>query len=109
MTEIDVLNRIQTLLEFKHWSLYKLAKEAEIPYSSLNNIINRKTCPTIITLEKICDGFQISLSEFFNFEENPLRSDNLTEEQQELLNAYDSLSIKDKALLQAYLKGLSKR
>ena len=109
MTETDVLKRIQVLLEFKHWTLYKLAKEADLPYSSLNNIFHRKTCPTIITLEKICNGFQISLAEFFNFTENPLRSDELTEEQQELINSYDSLSIKDKELLQVYLNGLCKR
>ena len=108
MNEFDIFNRIQFLLEFKHWTLYKLAKESGIPYSSLNNIFNRKTCPTIITLEKICNGFQISLSEFFDFENNPLRSEVLSTDQQELINMYDSLSLKDKELLHAYLKGLSK-
>ena len=40
MIEQDVLDRIQQLLTFKHWSLYKLAKQSDIPYSSLNNIFN---------------------------------------------------------------------
>ena len=53
MIEQDVLDRIQQLLTFKHWSLYKLAKQSDIPYSSLNNIFNRQTCPTMVTLEKI--------------------------------------------------------
>ncbi len=109
MIEHDVLDRIQYFLRFNHWSLYKLAKTSGLPYSSLNNLINRKTCPTIATLKKICDGFQISLSEFFNFEENPLREKNLSTEQQDLINSYEALSVKDKELLQAYLRGLCKK
>lgn len=109
MLEEQVLNRIQELLKFKHWTLYKLAKESEIPYSSLSNIFNRNTCPTVVTLEKICNGLGIGLAEFFIFEENPLRNEALTSEQQDLLNAYDALSKQDKQLLHAYLNGLLKR
>ena len=106
MIEEKVLDRIQQLLTFNHWSLYKLAKASELPYSSLNNLFNRRTCPTIATLEKICKGFNISLTDFFNFEENPLRNDSISEKEQLLLNAYSSLSQKDQELLTAYLKGL---
>lgn len=109
MIEDDVINRIQELLDFNHWSLYKLAKQSELPYSSLNNLFHRKNCPTIATLERICIGFGISLPEFFNFTENPLRNNKISLEQQELLYSYDSLSIKDKELLQAYLRGLCKK
>uniref|UniRef100_UPI0032BF27B3 helix-turn-helix domain-containing protein n=1 Tax=Lachnospira sp. CLA-JM-H23 TaxID=3133092 RepID=UPI0032BF27B3 len=52
MIEQDVLDRIQQLLTFKHWSLYKLAKQSDIPYSSLNNIFNRQTCPTMGNFRK---------------------------------------------------------
>lgn len=109
MIENDVLNRIQYFLDFNHWSLYKLAKASKLPYSSLNNIFNRRTCPTVATLEKICAGLQISLSEFFAFDTNPLRNDTISAEEQELLNSYNSLSVHDKELLQAYLKGLCKK
>ena len=106
MIEDKVLDRIQQLLTFNQWSLYKLGKESELPYSSLNNLFNRRTCPPIATLEKICSGFNISLTEFFDFKRNPLRNEIISEEEQRLLNAYASLSQKDKDLLTAYLKGL---
>ena len=109
MIEKEVLVRIQQLLDFKHWTLYKLAKKSGIPYSSLNNIFNRQTCPTVVTLEKICNGFDISISEFFSFSENPLRNELLTPEQQDLLNSYEELSVQDKKLLLAYLRGLNKK
>ena len=109
LVEDHVLMRIKELLEFNHWSLYKLAKEADLPYSSISNLFNRNTCPSIPTLEKICTGFRIGLSEFFDFSSNPLRNDGLTEEQQDLLNAYQVLSVKDKELLTAYMRGLLKK
>lgn len=109
MIEQKVIQRIRELLKFKHWTPYKLAKQAGLPYSSLNNIFNRKSCPSIATLERICNGFGIGLSEFFQFEKNPLRDESITLEQQDLLNSYDSLSKQDKQLLQAYLKGLLRK
>ncbi len=109
MIENEVLQRIRELLKLNHWSIYKLAKESKIPYSSLNNCFLRNTCPTIPTLEKLCAGLNISLSDFFNYKENPLRDTSLSEDEQNLLSVYRKLSIKDKGLLNAYLEGLSKK
>lgn len=108
MIEQDILNRIESLLEFKHWSVYKLAKESGLSYSSLNNIFNRKTCPSIMTLEKICYGFGISLTEFFDFQSQPRMQDVLSLREQELVNCHRSLSSTDKKILEAYAKGMCK-
>ena len=107
--ENEVLGRIRAFLELNHWSIYKLAKKSGIPYSSLNNCFQRNTCPTISTLEKLCNGFNISLSSFFDFKTNPLRDESLSEDEQNLLALYRKLSIRDKELLNAYLDGLSKK
>lgn len=108
MIEQDVLKRIESLLKFKHWSVYKLAKESGLSYSSLNNIFNRKTCPSIMTLEKICFGFGISLTEFFDFQSQKTKQDIISSPEQELLNCYRSLSSADKKILEAYAKGICK-
>ncbi len=107
--ENEVLSRIREFLTIKHWSIYKLAKASGIPYSSLNNCFLRNTCPTIPTLEKLCAGLNICLSDFFDFKKNPLRDESLSEDEQNLLGAYRRLSIRDKELLNAYLDGLSKK
>ncbi len=109
MAENEVLRRIRELLKLNHWSIYKLAKASGIPYSSLNNCFLRNTCPTIPTLEKLCAGLNICLSDFFDFKKNPLRDESLSEDEQNLLGAYRRLSIRDKELLNAYLDGLSKK
>lgn len=109
MVENEVLGRIRELLELNHWSIYKLAKESGVPYSSLNNCFLRNTCPTIPTLEKLCTGLNIRLSDFFDYKKNPLRDTSLSEDEQNLLGVYRKLSIRDKELLNAYLDGLGKR
>lgn len=109
LIEDDVLNRIDFFLKYKHWTLYKLAKVSGLPYSSLNNIFNRRTCPTLPTLEKICKGFNITLSEFFDYDNNPVKSEDLTDCEQELLYSYQSLSHRDKDRLEAYMMGLRKK
>lgn len=106
MIEDMVFERIKYFCEIKHYTMYRLAKEAELPYSSLNNIIHRRTCPTIGTLEKLCKGLNITMTEFFDFETYPLKDDSLTAEEDELVNKFRTLSKKKKALLNAYMDGL---
>lgn len=61
-----VLSKVKKLLDERDWTLYQLAKTSGIPYSSLNALYQRNHQPTIATLEKICDGFKITLGEFFS-------------------------------------------
>ncbi|MDE6589091.1 MAG: helix-turn-helix domain-containing protein [Oscillospiraceae bacterium] len=107
--ENEVLERLREFLKLNHWSIYRLANSSGVPYSSLNNCFLRNTCPTIPTLEKLCAGLNISLSDFFDYKTNPLRDDRLSEDEQNLLALYRKLSIRDKELLNAYLDGLSKK
>ena len=47
MRDTDVIQHIQDLCRERDWSYYRLAKESDIPYSTLNNMINRTNIPTI--------------------------------------------------------------
>ena len=62
---MNVLEKVKRLQEERGWSTYKLAYEAGLTQSTLSNMFARGTCPTVDTLEKICDAFGISLAEFF--------------------------------------------
>ena len=50
----------------KAGAIYKLAAIAGIPVSTLNSILKRNNAPTIPTLQKICEAFDITLSQFFS-------------------------------------------
>ena len=68
-------------------------------------MIHRTNIPTIPTLQKMCDGFGITLSDFFKDE---IAEIHLTGPQQEVLELYSQLSIDDRKLFMAYGRGLGK-
>lgn len=99
--EMDILSRIKYFKDERGWSNYKLAKEANISEGSLNNLFRLNNQPTISTLEAICTGFGISLSQFFADDNEAMV---LNEEQREMLNVWNSLSKKQKMALLELLK-----
>lgn len=63
-------NRIQQLCEEKGFTIYRLAMESAVPPSSIKNILYGKSKnPGIVTIKMLCDGFGISLIEFFDTED----------------------------------------
>lgn len=104
-TKNDTLIRLETLLKERNWTVYKLAKESEIPFSSLNNLFHRNNEPSLSTLRKICKGFNISLSDFFSDEPSVSPTD-YTLEERTLVENYRSLSKSNKKLLLVYSSGL---
>lgn len=62
-----VANRILELCEENKMSANALAIAAAIPPSTLKNVINGGSQNAgIVTIKKICDGFGISIVDFFN-------------------------------------------
>ena len=66
----QVKNRILILCEQKNMSIHKLAIESGVAPSTIKNILYGKSQnPGIVTIKMLCDGFGITLTEFFNTEE----------------------------------------
>lgn len=69
-TYTTVKNRLLQLLGEKNMSIHKLAMESAVAPSSIKNILYGKSQnPGIVTIKMLCDGFGITLTEFFNTEE----------------------------------------
>lgn len=66
---MDALARLQQLMDERGWTMYRLAKESGLTESTIANIYRRNAMPSIATLEMICQGFGITLSQFFADEE----------------------------------------
>jgi len=98
---MDILDRIKRLRDDRGWSNYRLAKEANISEGSLNNLFRLNNQPTIPTLEAICAGFDISLSQFFAEEDEAII---LNAEQRELLAMWSVLNKEQKTALLELLK-----
>ena len=62
---MDATEKIKQLLKQRGWSAYRLAKESDLSDSTIANIIKRNAVPSVTTLESICKGFGITMSQFF--------------------------------------------
>ena len=62
-----VANRIVELCQERNMAINALARSAGIPPSTVKNILNGASKnPGVVTIKMICDGFGISLTEFFD-------------------------------------------
>ncbi len=84
-----ILEKITRLRMERDWSEYDLAKKSGITQSTISTWYRRNQNPTIHSLEKICIGFGITLSQFFA-EGNDLIA--LTPKQKEMLDQWSSLN-----------------
>lgn len=103
MQEQEIIERINFLNSVRGWSLYRLAKESGITYSTLCTMIHKATAPSIPTLVKLCKGFGITLSEFFDTDNDTAI---LTQEQKQFLKLWESLTPENQRSAEQYLQFL---
>lgn len=102
---MEVRARLQQLMDERGWTIYRLAKETGLPWSTLRNIFKRNTDPSIYTLESICKGFGISLPQFFD-EDNQM---GLTAEQRQLIEGWSKLNDGNRRLVSELVKALNEK
>lgn len=62
-----LVERINYFCKEKRMSYYALSYESAVPMTTLMHIIDKSTVnPGILTLGKLCEGFGITLKEFFD-------------------------------------------
>lgn len=62
--------RILSLCQERELSVNKLSNISGVTQSTVNNIVSgRNRSTTISTIKKLCDGFSITIQEFFDAEE----------------------------------------
>lgn len=101
---MDAKERIRQLMQERGWSEYRLAVASGLSQSTIANIFNRNTIPSVPTLESICNGFGITLAQFFA-EGNLVE---LSPEQQEMFAEWSSLSKVQKDALAQLIQVMKK-
>ena len=88
----NILDTITAYRKERIWSLYDLAAHAELKPSTISTWYNDNAIPTIPSLVKICDAFQITLSEFFaKAEGNESTPVSLTPQQMQIIEKWSIL------------------
>lgn len=100
---MDTHERLQQLLKERGWSEYRLAKSCGLSESTIANIFRRNTLPSIATLETICGGFGITLSQFFAEGEMV----ELTPELKELFDGWAYLTLEQKDAVARVIKAMN--
>lgn len=103
--DMDINERLYHLLKDRGWSEYRLAKESKLSQSTIKNIFRRNNVPSIPTLEMICSGFGITLSQFFAESEMV----ELTPQLKELFDNWVTLTPEQKAVVLSIMKVLNKK
>lgn len=105
-TELEqfIIKRLNKLMEERGLSRYKLGKLCDVTQASLSTILSGKCAPSIVTIEKICNGLDISVSDFF-------KSGNEVEytfsnEDVKVLTSWNKLSNVQKQIVFAYAEGM---
>lgn len=92
----DILGRIEQERLARSWSEYALAENSGLTQSTISTWRRRNLQPNVASIEKICAGFGITLSQFFQEEDSVY----LTKEQRSfLISGLSSLLLKERQLL----------
>ena len=102
---MDLHGKIRELMEARHWSVYRLAKESGVSWSTIRNMFDRNTEPTVSTLEALCNGLGITLTQLLLGDGYP----ELTPDQKEVLMHWNSLSPDDKQLFLNLLRSFGEK
>ena len=99
----DILAEITRLRLNRNWSEYQLAQHSGISQSTISTWYRKNQVPTIQTLEKVCLGFGITLSQFLANDDDAV---SLTESQKELLDCWAALTETQQALFMQMFKNI---
>lgn len=99
---VNVLDRITYYRTQKSWTEYQLAQASDLTQSTISSWYRKNLIPSIPSLEKICNAFGITLSQFFA-EDGPFT---LTDTQNQLIEASGHLTEEQILSLITFLNSL---
>lgn len=99
----QIYKRINELCEERGWSYNRLVKESDVAASTFYNMMSRRSIPQVDLIWKICNGFNITLSDFFS---DQTQQKELTEKDIALLEITKKLDSKGLDRMIAYGEAL---
>lgn len=95
-SEFNVLEKITQERLARGWSEYTLAKNSGIAQSTISTWYRKDLQPSVASIEKICKGLDITLAQFFSYEN---QNNMLTPSQQDILELWKYLNNSQKNIL----------
>lgn len=102
---MDVKERLLELTKARGWTLYRLSKESGVAWSTVRNMFERNTMPTLPTVEALCKSLGATMSELF-YDEDAAK---LSDEERSLLTQWGSLCEDDRGIMLSLIKSLNRK
>ena len=102
---MDVKQRLKSLMDERGWTMYRLAKESDVSWTTIRNMYARNTEPSIQTLEALCAGMGITLPQFFDEDNNM----GISSEQSSLIQRWSRLRENDRRLISELVDSLNEK
>lgn len=106
LLEEFVSSKILFLCQQQDISRYELSARSGVSQAVISDLVRKRHVVSLVTLDKLCKGFGITLSQFFlTVDEIP----GLSEEQKEILQLWESLKVDEQRALKLTMKNLKNR
>lgn len=99
----DILGIIVKQREARGWSEYQLAERSGLPQSTISSWYKKNMTPSFASLEKVCEAFGITLSQFFAESDDCIA---LTLPQREMLDRWNCLTVEQQKNLVSFLDSM---
>ena len=109
--EETIIQKIEEICCDQGITKYELCTKADMNQSTLSSFMRKNWMPTITTLDRICMGFEITLSQFFaGMGESVVTGPylDLTGDQMEIVDAWNRLNEDEKHYVRAFILSLSR-
>ena len=100
---IDILKKITKRRLERNWAEYELAKYSGLTQSTISTWYRKNQVPTLPTLEKVCNGLGITLSQFFAEGEDLIC---LTPEQKKMLDNWSTLTTSQQEIIMNLIENM---
>lgn len=100
---MTILERIIQLRTERNWTEYRLSEESGLPQSTISSWFRKNANPSKRSLEKICSAFNITMSQLFAFEDEPVT---LTEKQRDILESWSKLNPRQQDIILELLNSM---
>ena len=101
---MDILEKITKLRLEQNWTEYQLAENSGLTQSTISSWYRKNLIPSITSLERICEAFGISLSQFFKDDTTSFTE--ITQSQQETLKRWSKLTKEQQKKLSDFLDSI---
>lgn len=99
-----VTGKLNNLCKEHNITKYRLAQITGLSQTTVANMLNGSTMPTLASLDLVCDAFGISIAQFFTDDGTEMAG--LSDKQRNLLNSWANLPPEKREMVEKFIQSI---